>query len=443
MLSTFMKQKLLDIETIELVKGKTQIWLEKSLDTLAEKEKEMKKDLSHKLKDKWENERKKFLAQVYTWKQSTEKKQEKQKASLAEQYQRSIKTKENEARDGMKFLLEKNTAQIDSINRKYQQQPWTQESERIKAVEMKDLQKKFHEIQQNLQRKLQAFLEVKEVEYKKTYSKLEKHHQKRKAEFRLSIQKFQTKAVEKHEHHRVCYEECQAKKIETLKRDILNNCNNLLHSSNLEFLSNLRITPEDKQDIVLPKGANEKKSYSENLNGAAVLRYKCRKTVLSKKCIPAVLHIEFQNEGLTLTLVSDKSVKGEKGLNCDFIPWGFKARQLLANITCGELSIMQSVNVEGCTDGLQGGQIKCIISDKRRPDRKSTPQQILERGIGSINESEKSVSLHKQNVETASRDQVKCENLVAKTLRELQLTKQTAMSLQSQMKNSGKTFRFT
>lgn len=411
------------------------------MNKLTKQNEEAKKNLNQQLKKKWDEELQKFLVQVKTLKKHISEKQEKQRSSLIEQKRRSIMNKENEARNGMKYIIDN---KLDAIHKKYHQQPWSKELEQRKTAELNEIPITSREHQKTFERKLQVYREAKEKEYNKNRVNLAKHHQRRKAELSLAIQKTQTKFVEKHKQHRIYKEQTQEETFQTLREEIMKNRSNLLHRS-FEHNSSLRFSQDANQKAVSTiVSANDEKGScsSENEDGAAVLRYKRRKTVFSKSYIPVTLYIEIQNEGLHLTW-RNKGSKDDKELEHDFLPWGFRARQFLHSIACGEFPIYDKIDVEKYKDcGLQGAQLKCTIADMRTCNDTANFPGSEKMKDTEIKKLRGSISVLRKNMENETKAEIMYESATRKFSHEFQLSKQKLISLQSQterfMRNQGK-----
>ena len=193
----------------------------------------------------------------------------------------------------------------------------------------------------------------------------------------------------------------------------------------------------------LSRTKNEETVNLENINGAAILRCKHREAINSKCHIPATLAIEIHNEGLRLTWRSNNDLKENAQLYHDFQPWGFKARQLLHSVVCGEFPISYGkVNVEKYIDaGLQGGHIKCLLGDMRTKNGSSVSQLKEAEKTSQIKKSESSVHFLRQSLENASRTEASCKTFVQKSSHVVHHVKTKLLSLQTQtrfMRNPGK-----
>ena len=80
----------------------------------------MQANLQSHVSKKWGNDSQNFLKEIKVWKQHISDKQERQRASLANTFQQSLKSKEDEAREALKYVTKKTNEQIESVNRNYQ-----------------------------------------------------------------------------------------------------------------------------------------------------------------------------------------------------------------------------------------------------------------------------------------------------------------------------------
>ena len=108
----------------------------------------------------------------------------------------------------------------------------------------------------------------------------------------------------------------------------------------------------------------------------SVLRQKRRKGALNIQSV--VLQVEVHNEGIVLmprTSNPSGDSKSKGGTNDDeddeakryhtFIPWGFKARQILHSILCGEVPEGFGWDRIPYSGSLQAGQVRCMVTDFR------------------------------------------------------------------------------
>ena len=117
-------------------------------------------------------------------------------------------------------------------------------------------------------------------------------------------------------------------------------------------------------------------SFFHDDDSDSVLRQKRRKGALNMQSV--VLQVEVHNEGIVLmprTSNPSGDSKSKGGTNDDeddeakryhtFIPWGFKARQILHSILCGEVPEGFGWDRIPYSGSLQAGQVRCMVTDFR------------------------------------------------------------------------------
>ena len=405
-----------DPETQKVLKKLSEAKIKLKLEQIEQECKSSKQNLSLKLKKDWNDEFATFLNQVKDLNQQLLEKQKKQKASLAERVAQSITSKESEAREAIKVLFEKNKMQMDSINIKFQHHPNAPSNEQKKAAYLNQIQSTYLHHQNSINRKLEQYKVSKKAEYDANRELLEKHHHKRKMELTAVVNKNKKRLFDKQTLQRLCHEELEHEKQRILTEQAIAT----------------RTNHEPRQDN--PKRERISSTVS------AIHRYETRKRVLDQKHSPTSFVVDIHTEGLHTILVQS-GIDEERILVHDFLPWGHKAYELMHCLICGEFPLMRNIfmNYNSNINELQGGQVKCTVTDLRcKID-----------GLGSLeshtiyNESantknpkalRKIIAALKQNMDSHSSNVLLCENLMNKNRNEMRRSEQKLHSLQSQTK---------
>jgi hypothetical protein len=117
----------------------------------------------------------------------------------------------------------------------------------------------------------------------------------------------------------------------------------------------------------------------------AASRHKHRKAMLSQ--IAKQLSVEIHNEGVWMALLKEKKDEKRKEAQKDphtdsdkksFLPWGIQARDFLELIICGEIpTMLETEDFDfGDTVALNGGHIRCVLTDLRTSDETARVQRI-------------------------------------------------------------------
>jgi hypothetical protein len=321
--------------------------------------------------------------------------------------------------DALQYLNRRTNEQIDAINRNYKQYlTWNNILEQRKLADLMKIEKNSAEMQKNIKRKLVDYQTGKEVDYKKNKGKLDSHHRRRSKELIMTMQKNQEKIVEKYKYQSYQNEVCCKQKFENVRKQIMTE-------------SNKRGEKERNDHGRQDDNAQSSNEESMQDTAAAVNRYKRRQMVLMKNYIALNVQIQILSEGLVILWKSNE--ENNKKFRSECLPWGFQAHELLHTVMCGEFPHIGNINIEEYYgDLLQGGLIKCTISDVRGSEDefvhhyKRLTDMIQKEKIGKI-----LTSLQQRLDVEISRVKM-CENLVEKVSHELQRSDRKLKALQSQ-----------
>lgn len=145
-------------------------------------------------------------------------------------------------------------------------------------------------------------------------------------------------------------------------------------STDNSVLPNLSI--EDKAEFRQPLPIESRVSWpltSEPTGSAS--RHKHRKTIMSQA--PRQLNIELHNEGLWVAVVESSGTNNETKTQVEheFIPYGTRANSVLMSIVCGELPSGYERFDFGEAQTLQGGQLRCVLTDLRASEGSASEQR--------------------------------------------------------------------
>ena len=248
------------------------------------------------------------------------------------------------------------------------------------------------------QRQLQEFQakgdEVKkkcEQDYAREREKRAQHHEKRKRDMELGMEKVISRMLSNFQQQHQRYLSRFMQGLQKRKDEILAQLYALdgreppkeKQTSSERALD--QVTKEDGKNVDLKLPVNIS---STTLPGGepdrgqrgAALRHTHRKAIMG--AIPKQLGVEIHNEGIWLSILSvqdgkegenvSKTVKPEKNESSktEFLPWGAKAREVLHAIICGEVPMDYGFDRFDFGDVIatQGGYIRCVITDLRTGD---------------------------------------------------------------------------
>ena len=323
---------------------------------------------------KWEERTDTLNKQVTKIRQNVLKKQNTQRAELAERQKRQQELDKRKIDEGRKWLIERQQQQL----RNQEADPpgstgnsiveeWSNVSARLQTQhsnQLKQFEHKEATMKERSANDVNAQLRV-----------LEAHHKKRTTEAEQFVDDLIKKCQLKQKNLESRLARLHKQRFETKRREIQTEFSKPTSS---EYQSHPGVSQDYDSNSL---------AYT-----AAVMRHKRRKHIMNGATVN--MAVDIHNEGIFLmttntqknenslsrfgnvsntspgvgTIVSDET----SGQPCLFIPWGAKARSFLYSIMCGEIPI--GYGLEKMTGSLanqkllDGGLLKCIITDTRTSD---------------------------------------------------------------------------
>ncbi|KAI2512874.1 galactokinase [Fragilaria crotonensis] len=284
-----------------------------------------------------------------------------------------------------------------------------------------------------------------EQEYLQEREKCRKHQEKRRKDMEHSMRKIITRMHQNFKIQQQRYIKRHLQRISKKRNEVLARMNGLpppAETVNLlkDILSNANDDRKELQSPLPIKSCSiQMSSTEESSEYPAAVRHRHRNAIMSN--IPGQLGVEIHNEGLWINPIKEKTeetkqndvkaVEEDTAQNTEFIPWGVKAREILHTLVCGEIPIGYGSDRFDFGDAvaLQGGCIRCIITDFRTGETTASKQRaecVKQHEDEGIQELEAKVSQLSQlmldankNVQKAESDERECTTSLDKALKDL------------------------
>jgi hypothetical protein len=284
-----------------------------------------------------------------------------------------------------------------------------------------------------------------EQEYMQERDKHKEHQEKRRKGIEHSMQKIIARMRQNFHHQHQRYLKRHSQRINKTRNEVIARMNGLpppAETVNLlkDVLSNAN---EDRTELQSPlpiKSCSIQRPSTEALSEyPAAVRHRHRNAIMSN--IPGQLGVEIHNEGLWIKPIKEKPEETKqndgKGVEDDniqiaeFVPWGFKAREILHTLVCGEIPVGYGADRFDFGDALalQSGCIRCIVTDFRTGETTASRQRaecLKQHEDEGIQDLEKKVAQLSQlmldankNVQKAESDEKECVASLDKALKDL------------------------
>ena len=346
---------------------------------------------------------------------------------LLQMYNDKVASNQRKIDDGIKQLTRRQAQEMHKIAQQHRQQcqqrgmpdhvitaEWQQ---RISP----QIQTKHQQIILGFQTQGENVKKSSDMDYAREQEKIALYHDKRKRDMEHGIQKFVTRLHTNFQQLHQRYLNRHLKRLNTKKDDLVAQLRALedwspplqeekkkhsqrgtleLQVKKAELKTELH-PPRNISSATLPGGTPDLGPRS------ASLRLNHRRGILG--AIYKQLGVEIHNEGLWLSILpkpeetkeaeaasaAKASIPKSKDVNdTEFIPWGFKARNVLYSIICGEIPLGFGVDRFDFGDVIatQGGHIRCVITDLRTGESTASNQRaeaVIAQGEQSVKEFER------------------------------------------------------
>ena len=345
-----------------------------------------------------------------------DEKRDTQKLNLA--YHQRTNSDQQRMSQAIKLLQRRHQEEMQQTIRRHQQTVQQRRlPEQMAAAEwqntLRQLQAKQQRQMQELSAKGEEMRKKTESDYKREQEKIRKTSEQKLKDAESSRQKLASKLYTHFQQLRQRYLKRHLQKItrqreELMKPDILEES----FDADVDSSSNQTYTPkqlakttmEEKAELNPPSPIKSMQPWAEEspypLAGAAG-RHKNRKGVMSQS--RRQLSVEIHNEGIWVAVDTGSTPdEDESRLNStsskeeqEFIPWGVKAQSFLEAIVCGDIPSMYDAFKFGDAAALQGGQVRCVLSDLRTSEETASSHRarsIREQVESNLEHLEKKVS---------------------------------------------------
>lgn len=301
--------------------------------------------------------------------------------------------------DGIKILQRRHQKELQSELQLHQQRASQRRlTEAMANSEWKtisqQIQSRQHHSLSNFNARGEELKKKTEAEYRREMEKIQKDYQTRLAEVESSRQKLFAKLHLQSQQLQQRYLKRHSQRIMKEKEELLAQDLTATDATSTTSTSPTRHNPreiakstmEERAELKPPEPIRCIQPWAKELptvSGASV-RHKHRKGVMNQTV--RQLQLEIHNEGLWIStaLPSEKNKDDKNSVdnNYEFVPWGAKAHAILESVVCGEIPVGLERFVErhpNATEilALQGGQVRCMLSDLRTSEETASMQRAL------------------------------------------------------------------
>lgn len=369
------------------------------LAALDQEDRQGRLDIDALMKEQMQSRTMQTAQQIEKYQQKATAEQTRDAGRLLQLYQQKKASNQQKIQQGIQMLQTRHTAEMQQIASRHRQQ--AQQRGLPADMAAAEFQAASAQITAKQQRQIADFTakgeEVKkrtDSDYQTESDKVRKSYENRMGELEANRQKFQAKLQAGFQQLRQRYLKRHLQKIMKAKDDCLTALKELQEgrAPATETKSPTAATPTpppapleriermaaDKEEMRHPDPLKTVWPWAEGLaeTAGAASRHKHRKTILSQ--IGRQLAVELHNEGLWVSSVANSDEEGKKTENSEsheFILWGSRAHMILESIVCGEIPPGFERMDFGEAGILQGGQIRCVITDLRTSDELASVQR--------------------------------------------------------------------
>ena len=394
---------------------------------------------------------------------------------LHQVYKEKAASNNNKISQGIKLLTRRQSQEVQKAHLAARQQAQHRGAPDITPAEWAPIAQR---LQAKQQRQLQEFNakgeEVKtkfEAEYAREKEKYIKHHERRKREMENSMQKVITRMRSNFQQQHQRYLKRHASRIKERRKEILSRLGETATEKPSDSAADTSSADvAEKPELRSPSPVKSHRTLAghfESTEANAAARYKHRKGILST--IHKQLSVEIHNEGLWISMITDKNSKGEESKkegdkrmsdasakidnrngqpsDSEFIPWSAKARAVLQSIVCGEIPFDYGTDRFDFGDMVasQGGHIRCVVVDLRTSEETASAQRaaaMKEQDTANLMDLEEKAEKLSQAVAEAEKQSSKaaaeeneCAALHEKTLIDVEKAKSSMQQLRNKFKD--------
>ena len=363
----------------------------RELEILERVDEKVKEKLMALLEAKVESQKSLFQKQAEDRRKVMARKQETRRLKLKEKYKRNIALDNAKTIHRLQYIVREKDKELHAVKNKNKYPTPLRLSAEAEHNWRMDLRRQIEDKtvkdQRSIRERGRHISKVKETQFQAQELKREKYYKKNNEDLDLALEKLRAEYMRPQEQQRTDYLRWHNDTVKKAKDDIvrqytLSDSAKDKHGEDEAFPKTLQTGGYSNTPFQLTEKIPAI-SDSVEIKGAS-LRQKVRKTVLTKG-YSTRMGVEIHNEGIAISC-SGRSNENEnesdsvggsgkesslyhdpKVGGIDFIPWGVNARKFLHSIVCGEIPLHHILDGIGSfsQDGLQGGQIKCMVCDMR------------------------------------------------------------------------------
>ena len=342
---------------------------------------------------------------------STERSVEKYKARVVEDekhdgqrlnmlYRQRTGSNQKKITQSVEILQRRHQKEIHAAMQRHQQEAQQRRvPEPIASAEwqgaLRQIQAKQQRHMQELRAKGEEIKKKTDSDYKREQEKIRKVYEQKLKDAENSRQKLAAKLYNHFQQLRQRYLKRHLQKIARKREELLKPTEEDekpgadLSSKTYTPRELAKTTMEEKAELNPPSPIKSTQSWAAEsvypMAGASA-RHKHRKGVMSQT--RRQLSVEIHNEGIWVIVLKasdedDKRSSSEQSKaeslpeEQEFVPWGARAHTLLESIVCGEVPSAFHSTDFGDTSTMQGGQVRCVVSDLRTSEEAASTHRAF------------------------------------------------------------------
>ena len=281
--------------------------------------------------------------------------------------------------------------EVYNVKRKYQQHIGNRNTEQMKALEIRDIENRWTKQGSKLRDTIRQKNLLTERKFKADAENLIKHKRRDEAELDICLRKINARYYEQQDQHRTFYIERHESKFKE-KRELImkEEALYLSQTKDIDIISQESKSDNLDEDLQSERKGDTTKRSHENITSALASKFRqnLRKSILTKASPSVQLAVDIHNEGIVVIHrnTADKSTERTKSdflpkstdkTRSEFMPWSSTSRNYLYDIICGVIPRVTGLLDIGSfkNSGLQGGQLKCLVTDLRVSDEFAIKQR--------------------------------------------------------------------
>lgn len=367
----------------ELRKKKTEQRRVLKIKAMEEEEKVARGKLEEQISTRWQEHILAFQDQVKKLKKGLSDKHAKKMKELDHVKNMEYARAKEYVEEREAFIKSQFDKEVYNVKIKYQQHRGSHNTEQM-LLEIRDVENRWTKEGSKLRETIRQKNLQTEQKFTIDAETLMKHRRRDEAELDICLRKINARYYEQQDQHRTFYIQRHKNHFKE-KREFLMKEEALY----LSETKDVEIASHDSNSDILDEEVTEERTGCAQLNTrknksaaeSSIFRQKLRKTILTKASPSVQLAVDIHNEGIVVIYRGGSNTTDKSGerTKTEFMPWSSTSRNYLYDIICGVIPRATSLLEIGCVknSGLQGGQLKCLVTDLRVSDETAIKQRSI------------------------------------------------------------------